>query len=57
MALRGAIRRVYTDDALRSRVAENGYRLATALGGEEHLYGSIVAWLQHDWQRSPQVGR
>ena len=56
VALREAIRRVYTDEALRARVAENGYKLATAMGGEERLYGSIVAWLQHDWQRSPQVG-
>jgi glycosyltransferase involved in cell wall biosynthesis len=57
VALREAIRRVYTDDALRSRLAENGYKHATAMGGEERLFASIVDWLQRDWQRSPQVGR
>ena len=54
MALREAIRHAYTDDALRSRLAENGYRYAMALGGEERLLASIVDWLQRDWQGSPQ---
>jgi glycosyltransferase involved in cell wall biosynthesis len=53
-ALREAIRRTYTDDALRSRLAENGYRHAVAFGGEERLLASIAAWLQRDWQRSPR---
>jgi glycosyltransferase involved in cell wall biosynthesis len=57
VALREAIRRAYTDDALRSRLAENGYKHATALGGEERLFASIVDWLQCDWQSWPQVGR
>ncbi len=56
-ALREAIRRAYTDDALRSHLAENGYRHATALGGEERLMASFVAWLQRDWQSSPQAAR
>ena len=55
-ALREAIRRAYTDDALRERLAENGHKLATEMGGEDRLYARIVAWLQGDWQRAPQPG-
>ena len=57
VALREAIRRAYTDNALRSRLAENGYRLVTEMGGEDRLFARIVAWLQRDWQTAPQAGR
>jgi glycosyltransferase involved in cell wall biosynthesis len=57
VALREAIRRAYTDEALRSRLGENAYRYATALGGEERLLASIADWLQRDWRHSPDVGR
>jgi glycosyltransferase involved in cell wall biosynthesis len=52
VALREAIRRAYTDDALRARLAENAHKYATVLGGEDRLMASIVAWLDNDWQRS-----
>ncbi len=57
VALREAISRAYTDDSLRSRLADNGYRLATEMGGEDRLFARIVAWLQRDWQTAPQAGR
>jgi glycosyltransferase involved in cell wall biosynthesis len=47
-ALRSAIDRVYRDDALRLKLEQNGFVHATALGGEERLYSSIVAWLRND---------
>ena len=57
VALREAIRRAYTDDVLRSRLAENGHKVATAMGGEEQLFARIVGWLERDWHGSAQVGR
>jgi glycosyltransferase involved in cell wall biosynthesis len=56
VALREAIRRVYTDDALRSRLGENAYRHAAALAGEERLVADIVSFLERDWQGTGQPG-
>lgn len=53
-ALREAIRRVYTDEALRSRLGNNAHKHVTAFGGEERLLSSIVDWLQNDWQGTTQ---
>ena len=56
-ALREAIRSAYTDDTLRLRLAANGHKLATEMGGEDRLFARIVAWLQRDWQGAPQAVR
>jgi glycosyltransferase involved in cell wall biosynthesis len=47
-----AIDRVWRDDALRLRTAENGHRHALSLGGEPELFervrGALIAW----WRRT-----
>jgi glycosyltransferase involved in cell wall biosynthesis len=41
-ALAQALRKAWTDDAYRRRVAEGGYRYAVSLGGEETLMGNVA---------------
>jgi glycosyltransferase involved in cell wall biosynthesis len=47
-ALRDAIARVYTDAALRQRLADNGRAYALALGDERQLVRNVAAWLADD---------
>lgn len=51
-ALRAAITRAWTDDALRQRVAAAGQRYALGLGGEDRLAQSVMNVLVADYSTS-----
>jgi glycosyltransferase involved in cell wall biosynthesis len=51
-ALRDALARLYTDDALRTRLARNGLEYAQSLGGERRLLENVIRWLAADARAS-----